>query len=123
MMNLMQLGLKIHAAALHRAAGEFVEYRSGLKRGRVKAVVAESVFEESDGEAMIEVKTVDFLIEPSELERIGVTEPSRGDQITRKSGEVFDTCPGAKDSVWDWSDAANQTFYQIHTLRRKRESC
>tara|TARA_R110002073_G_scaffold20209_5_gene72813 strand:- start:17395 stop:17763 length:369 start_codon:yes stop_codon:yes gene_type:complete len=116
-MNLIQLGLKIHAAAVHRAAGEFVEYRSGLKRGRVKAVVAESVFEQGDGEAMIEVKTIDFLIEPSELKRIGIKEPKRGDQITRESGEIHVTCPGAKDSVWEWSDAANKTFVKVHTVR------
>ncbi|GAA4465417.1 hypothetical protein GCM10023156_53160 [Novipirellula rosea] len=119
----MQLGLKIHAAALHRAAGEFVEYRSGLTRGRVKAVVGESTFEQGDGEAMIEVKTIDFLIEPSELKRIGIREPKRGDQITRKSGEIHDTCQGSSDSVWEWSDAANKTFVVVHTVRSGNESC
>ena len=131
-MNLMQRGLKVHAAALIATAGETISYsRDGSFRIFIKAVVGQTVIEDvtSDGETRIETKTVDFLITPAEFKKAIFSpsardlEPQRGDRIRRQDEaafpyyEEFDVVPGASGKVWEWSDG-HRTHYRIHSVRR-----
>ncbi|MEM9589493.1 MAG: hypothetical protein AAGA03_19580 [Planctomycetota bacterium] len=100
-------------------AGEAVVYQRGQQTVELVAVRGETEFEElaSDGEAHVQVKSIDWLIRPQDLQLDEVaTEPSRGDRIV-VDGEQYDLMPGSSNQHWRWSDS-RRTFYRIHTVRR-----
>ena len=127
-MSIVSRALKIHAKVVTRTASEWITYKRGSLTLGFKAVPGESRFENvsSDGDIHAETKTVDFLIQPTDLwvEQTNETqgyylEPKRGDQIVRQDGTVHDVIPGASDSVRTWSDSY-KTFYRVHTVKRSK---
>ena len=112
--------LPIHNARLKLAAGESVTYKRGGSQVTLTAVLGQTTFDEigGDGEIHAQIKSVDFIVVPSELILGGsVEEPTRGDTITRENGEVFDVMPGSNGRHWTWSEG-NQSHIRIHTVRR-----
>ncbi len=121
-MSLLSDALEIHFDAMAEAAGEPVTISRGSKSTSVDdAVVGQTRFEEetSDGQIRVLLKSVDWMIRPSDYQFDGVvTEPKRGDTFTRCDGQVFELVPGLDERAWSWADG-RQTQYRIHSMRRK----
>ena len=120
-MSLLSDALAIHADRLHESAGEFVTYvRGSTTWANVEATRGQTRFEEmpSEMEAVIQSRTADWLIQPSQL-MSGSTQvyPERGDKILDTGGSVYDVLPGADDKHWRYTDQ-HQTFFRIHAVKR-----
>lgn len=119
-MSLLSNALAIHADRLVESAGEdLLVLRGGIEHA-IKGVASETAVNEfgADGELRAVFKSVDFLVQPKNYKIEGeIVEPSRGDRIKRKNGDVFDLAQGSSGATWEWSDA-HRTHYRIHTARR-----
>lgn len=111
--------LAVHRSRLNTAAGGAAVYVRASFRIRVPVVLGQTVFsdEQADLDSYADIKSVDFLIAPSDL-KLGndLLEPQRGDRI-EYDGEIFDLMAGTGGSAWSWSDS-RKTFYRLHTIRR-----
>ena len=118
-MSLFSDALSSGFSAIQDVAGEPIVYAFGSSSIAITAVVGQTEFEDvqSDGEIRTLVKSVDFLIKPSDL-RFGddPVEPAKGAKITWRSQE-FVLMPGLDTHAWRWSDGL-QTHYRVHTVRK-----
>lgn len=117
-MNLLERSLQIHRERLLTAAGGPGIYCRASYRIPVEVVIGSStlVDETADADSYAEIKSVDFLLTPSELV-LGEDslEPQRGDRIEWR-GEVYSVMAGANGAAWSWSDS-RRVFYRVHTVR------
>lgn len=104
-------------------AGETITVRRGVESIEITgAVRGRSDFDNSasDGETRVEIKSVDWIIDPHQYIFGGKqVEPINADQIIAADGEKYDTMPGLQGNRWRWSDS-RKTRYRIHTLRRSK---
>ncbi len=110
-------GLRVHNARLFDSAGTLIIYHRGSIQLSIQSVVGSTDWsDESTNDAYQQLKSVDFILKPTDLNIAGnLVEPSRGDQITY-AGFKYDLLQTGNGSFWAWSDGF-RTFYRIHTSR------
>ena len=110
-------GLQVHNARLFDSAGTDIVYRRGSIQINLTAVVGATDWsDQSVNDAYQQLKSVDFIIQPTKLNIAGnLVEPSRGDQI-EYGDHIYDLLQTGNGSFWAWSDGF-KTFYRIHTSR------
>lgn len=112
---------RIHQRALERVAGEWVVYRHGALTARLKMVRGQSQFtsQTSDGETIIDTRSIDWLIDPERLitDAGSKIDPSAGATITPDKGDgVFELTNENNGRAWSWSDGRGSRI-RIHTQR------
>lgn len=102
---------------LQRQFGETVTYARGAVSVSIDARFREVEHDISEGEAYVQIKSMQVAIKPADLVLDGVTtEPERGDVITRADGDQFEILPSVFGVVWQWS-STEQHFYHISVDR------
>lgn len=112
---------KILQRSLERVAGEWVTYRHGELTARLRMVRGQSNFtsQTSDGESIIDTRSIDWLINPENLVTTAglKIEPRAGATITPDKGDgVFDLTDANGGRAWSWSDGRGSRI-RIHTHR------
>lgn len=110
-------GLKKHNARLFDSAGVVIVYQRGDIKLNVQAVVGATDWQDQNvSDAYQQLKSVDFIIDPTALNIAGaLVEPSRGDRIVY-DGFFYDLLQTGNGAFWAWSDGF-KTFYRLHTSR------
>lgn len=110
-------GLKNHNARLFMSAGVVIVYRRGDINLSITSVVGATDWQDQNvSDAYQQIKSVDFIVDPAELNIAGaLVEPSRGDRIIY-DGYSYDLLQTGNGAFWAWSDGF-KTFYRLHTSR------
>jgi len=110
-------GLKAHNLRLMDSAGVEVVFVRGNIRVTLTATIGSTDWQEqASGDVYQSLKSVDFIVNPTELKIGGnLAEPSRGDAIEYQ-GEMYYLVPTNNGAFWSWSDGF-RTFYRIHTSK------
>jgi hypothetical protein len=124
-MNPVEAALRALFAAQETLRGELVKYTRGARDIELVALrgQTQSISEDLEG-AQLEATTVDWMIDPAELQFDGIPfEPKLKDSITDESGRRYTTALIAGEKCWrPQGTEANTVRIRVHTVHVEASS-